>query len=148
MGSCLVGCRSAVWFAPEPAPAVQSGPHSGSRAGRQYGGVCGGSWGGRAQQECRGECPAHSVECPGGIEQGGCEYNKSKANLCKRVLKLTSLLINKTNEFKVEDTDITLKSAFRKLQVYRPEGQIHNIKIQLHNQLTNKKEIIVEGYSL
>jgi hypothetical protein len=51
--------------------------------------------------------------------------------------------INKTNEFKVEDTDITLKSAFRNLQVYRPEGQIHNIKLQLHNQLTNKKEIII-----
>ncbi len=27
--------------------------------------------------------------------------------------------------------------------MYRPEGQIHNIKIQLHNQLTNKKEIII-----
>ncbi len=51
--------------------------------------------------------------------------------------------INKTNEYKVEDTEIMLKSAFRNLSVYRPEGQIHNIQLQFHNQLTNKKEIIV-----
>ena len=51
--------------------------------------------------------------------------------------------INKSSDYKVENTDMILKSAFRNLQVYRPEGQIHNIKIQLHNQLTNKKEIII-----
>ena len=52
--------------------------------------------------------------------------------------------INKSSDYKVENTDMIFKKCIQKpISVQTRRSKIHNIKIQLHNQLTNKKEIIV-----